>query len=357
MTQEAIFKAIREREMKVLNIQVTSSCNYACGMCPFHGDGYSGEYFDERPTIRRDMSLDEIKLILEKASMEGFEWIDLTPNGEFFTHKQWYQILSLIKEFGLKIMITSNGGLLGEEDIKRACEVGVDHIVISVDSLSYESYKKIRKPATKLAFERAIHAPLYFKKYGGDSIYVQIQITEQPEFPHEALGVLDFYKDKGLNQISLKKMFVTGEDGIGHIGVEKLEYTHGKCKAYGSPIVMTDGTVLPCCGAFYFYPKLGEKIPNIFNHTIFESARILDDLYERDSLFGSYCRNCSLYDSSRKAAPVKFIFGDYYAEQTLFETRYFILPKYLRFLPSLAILWLYKKGYARKIKQWLVAAQ
>ena len=39
----------------ILNIRVTSSCNYTCGMCPFHGDGYSADYFQERPEWKREM--------------------------------------------------------------------------------------------------------------------------------------------------------------------------------------------------------------------------------------------------------------------------------------------------------------
>ena len=32
----------------IVNIQVTNNRNYKCGMCPFHGEGYSGDYFGER---------------------------------------------------------------------------------------------------------------------------------------------------------------------------------------------------------------------------------------------------------------------------------------------------------------------
>ena len=34
--------------MSIINIKVTSNCNYDCGMCPFHGEGYGADYFQER---------------------------------------------------------------------------------------------------------------------------------------------------------------------------------------------------------------------------------------------------------------------------------------------------------------------
>ena len=67
-----------------INIKITSSCNYTCGMCPFHGEGYSADYFQERPEWKREMSLEEVETILIKAKEAGIEKIDFTPNGEFY---------------------------------------------------------------------------------------------------------------------------------------------------------------------------------------------------------------------------------------------------------------------------------
>lgn len=159
---------------KIVNIQLTSKCNYACGMCPFHGDGYSQNYFAERTELKREMSLKEIEEILKKAQDFGIEKVDFTPNGEFFTYKKWREVLALVKKYNMQTYITSNGGLLSESDIKDACDIGVEHIVLSIDSVNYETYKIVRKPATRAAFENAIAAPIHFKNYsttaGGGAI-------------------------------------------------------------------------------------------------------------------------------------------------------------------------------------------
>lgn len=347
-----IFKNVRNRTIDTLNIQVTSSCNYKCGMCPFHGEGYSGKYFEERPTIRHDISTQELEIILKEALAIGIKKIDLTPNGEFFTHHNWEQILLTIKKYDLEIVITTNGGLLDEESIKKLCNIGISHIAVSIDSIDYELYKVIRKPATKQAFQRAVETPKLLKKYADSSLYIQIQITEQPEYPQEVNKILDFYKDYCFNQISVNKMFITTDEGIEHFDVQTdKKYIHGTCKSYGSPILMPDGTVLPCCGAFYFYPKLGDKVPNIKDKTLKQSLNILDDVYEHNDTFKKYCQNCSLYSIGNTMIPTPTIEGKYFVQRDNINTKYFKIPYGLYRLPKSITLWLYKKNHVNKIKK------
>ncbi|MGP1580721.1 MAG: radical SAM protein [Wolinella sp.] len=360
MQETERFQKIRARKVYSINVITIASCNYACGMCPYYGEGYTGEYFKERPSIKRNMRLDEIETILKKAQSNGIEWVDLTPNGEFFLHREWREILRLIKSYGFKIFITTNGGLLSEQDIKEACEIGIDHITVSIDSLNYEFYKIIRKPATEKAFHNAINAPKLFKKYA-PQMYVQVQVTEQPEIPDNDIGeILQFFDDTPLNQISVNKMFKGSSEGMMHFGATKAKYVHGTCNGYGNPIVLPDGRVIPCCGGFYFYPKIKDKLPQLLaqdehkaTDSIREALDKLDDLYEKNEIFRRYCENCSLYDSSSTEIEEKFIYKGYFATKTSVRTRYFLLPKYLSWLPSKTVLWLYKKGHAKRIKEFL----
>lgn len=150
----------------IVNIQVTNNCNYKCGMCPFHGEGYSGDYFGERAEWKKEMTLQQIEEILKKSQQQGVENIDFTPNGEFFTYKQWREVLSLVQKYKMKAQLTTNGGLLSEQDIKDAVDLGISHIAVSIDSVDYDTYKIVRKPASKQAFENAIYAPILLKQYG-----------------------------------------------------------------------------------------------------------------------------------------------------------------------------------------------
>ena len=102
----------------------------------------------------------------KKSQQQGVENIDFTPNGEFFTYKQWREVLSLVQKYKMKAQLTTNAGLLNEQDIKDAVDLGISHIAVSIDSVNYDVYRIVRKPASKQAFENAIYAPILFKQYG-----------------------------------------------------------------------------------------------------------------------------------------------------------------------------------------------
>ncbi|MBX7491563.1 radical SAM protein, partial [Helicobacter turcicus] len=80
--------------MEQMSIKVTNKCNYACDMCHFFGSEYVEDYFGNRPEFNKDMSLKEIETILQKAKDYGVKTIDFTPNGEFFTYKNWREVLA-----------------------------------------------------------------------------------------------------------------------------------------------------------------------------------------------------------------------------------------------------------------------
>lgn len=354
-------------QTKIINLKVTSNCNYACGMCPFHGEGYKTDYFGERPELKQDMSLSQIEEILQKASDCGVATIDLTPNGEFFTYKQWREVLSLVKKYKMKAQLTTNGGLLSEQDIKDAVDLGISHIAVSIDSVDYDTYKIVRKPASKQAFENAIYAPILFKQYGnarvergGGLLYVQVQFTEQfseeTKAKKELEDLLSFYQPHKLNQISVNKMFVTTKEGVSYKDCNKQipKYVVGTCKSYGgSYLIQTNGSVLGCCGEFYFYPQLKDKIPNVFKQSLEECKKQSDFLYLNDPIFIDYCKNCSLYAvNNEEVLETKFIYNGYFAMQYATSIIYFVIPEYLESVPKDILLFMYQENMVSAIKKF-----
>ena len=347
---------------QIINMQITSSCNYTCGMCPFHGEGYSADYFQERPEWKREMSLEEVEAILIKAKEAGIEKIDFTPNGEFFTYKKWREVLALVQKYGMQSTLTTNGGLLSEQDIKDAIELGLSHVAISIDSVHYDTYKICKNHSPKNLFKMLIRPQFFLNNIiilvvGGVGIYVQVQFTEQPENKQEVKDMLDFYRPHKLDQITVNKMFETTEQGIIYKDVARKipKYKVGTCKSYGgSYLVQTNGSVLGCCGEFYFYPKIKSKVPNIFKQSLQECQKQSDHLYLNDIDFINYCKNCSLYAvNNSEVLERKFIESGYFAMQYATQTRYFIIPEYLRSIPQNILLFMYEKGMVSEIKEYV----
>lgn len=346
---------------KILNIKVTSKCNYKCGMCPFHGEGYSTDYFGERPEWVGEIKLEDFEGMIKKAKDYGISTIDFTPNGEFFTYKKWREVLAIVQKYGMNSMLTTNGGLLTRNDIKEAVELGLSHVALSIDSVKYETYKIVRKPATKQAFENAIYAPIYFKEFSdslrGGGLYVQVQFTKQQENEDEVDSMLEFYQPYKLNQISVNEMFKTSEEGIVYEAVKNKQpsYQVGTCASYGnSYLVQQDGSVLGCCGQFYFYPQIREKIPNIFKQSLEECIKQSDFLYKNDEKFIDYCKKCSLYSvNNQETLRKKFIKNGYFAMQYDLGTRYFVIPDALKNIPEEILLFMYEKGMVSEIKKFI----
>ena len=309
--------------------------------------------------MEKEITLQQIEEILKKSQQQGVENIDFTPTGEFFTYKQWREVLSLVQKYKMKAQLTTNGGLLSEQDIKDAMDLGISHMIVSIDSVDYDTYKIVRKPASKQAFENAIYAPILFKQYGnarvergGGLLYVQVQFTDQ--FSEEIKArkeleyLLSFYQPHKLNQISVNKMFVTTKEGVSYKDCNKQipKYVVGTCKSYGgSYLIQTDGSVLGCCGEFYFYPQLKDKIPNIFKQSLEECKKQSDSLYLNDPIFIDYCKNCSVYAvNNEEVLEKKFIYNGYFAMQYATQTRYFVIPEYLASIPEDILLFMHEKG-------------
>lgn len=351
----------------LVDMQVTSKCNYTCPMCHYHGESYNGKYFSERPELKQEMSLSQVQETLERLKDSEVSIIDLTPNGEFFTYKNWREVLQLVSDYKFKITITTNGGLLEEKDIKEVVAFGVDFISVSVDSVNYDTYKIVRRPASKKAFENAIHAPILFKQYGdsrvsagGGALYVQVGYTNQLnnaiEAKKEVEDLLAFYQPHKLNQISVAEMFIATKEGVSYKDYKDTpSYVVGTCKSYGANYIITpDGSVFGCCAEFFLFPKLKDKIPNIFKKSFDECKQQSDDLYLHNPIFIDYCKHCSLYAiNNEKVLERKFIHNGYFAMQYATQTRYFVIPEYFNGLREDILLFMYEKGYAGEIKKFV----
>lgn len=74
----------------------------------------------------------------------------------------FYDLMKYIKEKGFYLGITSNGTVFSEKDIKLLCDIGLNEINISLDTLSREKYRLIRG---KDEFNKVMENLLLFKKH------------------------------------------------------------------------------------------------------------------------------------------------------------------------------------------------
>ncbi len=120
-------KALRNRKLYSLEIELTNTCNLSCIYCYARAKG-SGIF----------LPVDKAKQIIKQASEYGIKRIAWL-GGEPLTHPRWHEIISFAKETGLKNEIWSNGYLLSAENRKRVVDL-VDVFILHLDTVNSENF-------------------------------------------------------------------------------------------------------------------------------------------------------------------------------------------------------------------------
>lgn len=108
------------RAPTVLNIEPTTRCNFNCWYC-----------------IGRHMKQEDIDFDGFVAALNNFPTIKtlaLVGEGEPLMHKQFFDMVRVAKERGIRVVTLSNGSAFSESVVKKLCESEVDYISISIDS-------------------------------------------------------------------------------------------------------------------------------------------------------------------------------------------------------------------------------
>lgn len=133
-------------------VETNSSCNYACYMCPYHGERQR-----DKPTYipshkHADMDLNLFKRVVDEiAALERLynpstkAMVVPYRRGELLLYPHWREALAHIKsKENLIGYFSSNGSLWTDEDIDYILDIGLDHLQISVEGHDAETHKRIR---------------------------------------------------------------------------------------------------------------------------------------------------------------------------------------------------------------------
>ena len=125
------------RKFPYIRLSITDVCNYSCTYCLPQG------YKKTPGDTRSFMSAEEISRLTKALSELGVCKIRLT-GGEPTVRKDFFDILKDMKQNSniSKVTMTTNGYRL-DKIAEQLCEVGLDGINISIDSLNRETFKKL----------------------------------------------------------------------------------------------------------------------------------------------------------------------------------------------------------------------
>jgi len=116
--------------------EITTRCNLDCIYC-------YNVWKQNDACPQKDLTLAEVKTIIANISKSvSFRGVTLA-GGEPLLNKEIYQIASFLKSEGIKTVVTSNGILLNEDNIRYLIDCGVGHFEVSMPSVDNIIYEKL----------------------------------------------------------------------------------------------------------------------------------------------------------------------------------------------------------------------
>jgi radical SAM protein with 4Fe4S-binding SPASM domain len=146
--------------------EITRACNLRCIHCENFG-GDKGE---------SELTFDEMLTVADSLASLGCRVVDIT-GGEPLLHPEWDRLALALKKQGIRTALVTNGTLLDDERIDRACAAGIDIVAVSLDGPK-RIHDKIRQRPT-LFLRRASPFDLAFNNLRQAALKLKTKVITQ----------------------------------------------------------------------------------------------------------------------------------------------------------------------------------
>lgn len=168
---------------------ITNRCNMACQHC----------YPSSGKEVCLELTPHEAKRALKNV-LSIRPKIIFFSGGEPFLREDLFKLCQVTKDSGVKILICTNGSLLNKERIKKIREIGIEGIIVSLDSPNEEENDKFR--GFKGAYKRAMRTIALCKAWGVD---VSLETTVMRLNFNKIEEVVDLAERLGVKRITFKR--------------------------------------------------------------------------------------------------------------------------------------------------------
>lgn len=169
-----VFNSYSPRGPLFVTWLVTFDCNVHCKFCSTH---QLKKEFPEKITRERALEL------AHQIGRSG-TWVCGFTGGEVLIWPHLFEVVKILKSYGVHVYIVSNGLTL-EENVDAILETGVDYVVVSLEASNAEEHNFIRKSLIREkrdVFEAAIEGIEALKsKRKGDSPKIKSSTVFSPE--------------------------------------------------------------------------------------------------------------------------------------------------------------------------------
>jgi radical SAM protein with 4Fe4S-binding SPASM domain len=220
-------------------VETTAKCNLYCPMCPR----------ETHKQPKEDMA-DEIFERLVQESGRSAEHMMLIGLGEPLIDTKIFDRIEYCESHKVSTLLSTNGVLLDEEMSSKLLDTPLEHVTLSFDGATKESYEFYRKGAK---FERVRDNFLAFarmKHMRKAKTQVVVQMVRMERNAGEVDDFIRFWKDvPGVDEVRIKE----DETNVlattsGHAGEDWKHPCHYLWR--GPMYVKHNGDVYPCCQSY-----------------------------------------------------------------------------------------------------------
>lgn len=268
-----------------LCIDPTNMCNLRCPLCPTG----TGEY--GRP--KGMMKFQEFKKVIDEIGSYLYN-VSLFNFGEPLLNKEIYRMVRYAHEHRIGSSISTNLTVLTDESAEALVRSGLDHLYLSIDGLTPETYSKYRVGGD---FDRVIEnlkkVVDWKESLRSSSLFIEWQFLVFKHNEHEASRVERFAKALGANGVTIRNAIMSTDNRVvneakGWLleGEEREKYyteSPGGGRAcdwlWHTIVINHDGGVSPCCYAYQKEHDFGNffsensSLRQIWNNANFQAAR------------------------------------------------------------------------------------
>jgi len=280
-------------------IEINGGCNFSCTMCP-QDRRTGGRHKD----FLAKMSLEDFEKNVADCAQHGLNVVNLEGSGEPTLNRNLPEYIKIVKKYGAKCFMFSNGFRMGGQFMKDCVDAGLDFYRFSFIGYDPDKYDEWMHNTIGSNFNKIVDNIRAMKEYvdesGSDCVVATYHlITDNDNQDYELEKYRELVDSLGV-KTEIWKMH--NWSGVYDIGKNERE---GKVKTCGRPfspdVVIRaggsdgkSGAVAPCCQVLGQDEKavLGHTSENTIEEIWYgeEYTKLRDD--HTTGNYPDYCRTC-----------------------------------------------------------------
>jgi radical SAM protein with 4Fe4S-binding SPASM domain len=271
-------------------IDTTTRCNLSCNHCP------SNILSKDRNWVG-DMDFKLYKKIIDEIAVENPNTI-VRPfdGGEPLVRKDMEQLIKYAKNQGIKyVSINTNGTLLNQNRARSILDSGLDHIEISIDAFSEETYKAMKNVNLYNKVVANVERLIRLKDRIRPGFKISVSFVKQKNNYHECDDFYSYWSKK-VNHVTVREYHQHGGLVSGYGQYKKFDnkFRHPCPYLWNRIIVQHNGEVRFCENDWKAEHIVGnvknQSLKDIWNS---EGYLKLRQSHIQGSFDHPFCRKCT----------------------------------------------------------------